>query len=335
MDWVIGTWSFFFFTRGFAKGQIMKTLMKTMLVLVVIALMQVGCGSSVPDTPDGTAKAVMNGIAENKPDIIWEAMPESYRKDVNDLIHKFAEEMDPDVYKKFFSVTEKMEKLLKDKKEFVINSEMVKLSKVKTDDLKKNYDSVVDLIAVINDSDLSNLDQLKSADGGDFLKSSGRDLMDAIATISSTMEEDQFSKEMEKLKNAKVEVISSDEKTAKIKTKVGDDEEEVELVKVDDRWVPKFIADDWDEGVVMLKKQIEEMCDFIDDNKMQAIAYLASVEGVLDAMLAIDNQEEFDASLEGVSPLVMKVLGPMRRSAIRLHAENLRKQQQREQQNNY
>lgn len=290
----------------------MKTLMKTMLVLVVISLMLVGCGSSVPDTPDGTAKAVMNGIGEKNPYIIWEAMPESYRKDVNDLIHKFAEEMDPDVHKKFFSVTGKMEKLLKDKKDFVINSEMVKLSKVNTEDFKKNYNSVVELIAVINDSDLSNLDRLKSADGGDILKGSGRDLMEAVAAISSAMKEDEFGKNMEELKKATVEVISSDEKTAKIKTKVGDDEDEIELVKVDDRWVPKELADDWDKNIVNMKKQIEAMCKGMKEDKMGTITTLGGIETGLDLLMDIDSQEEFDkqiGALMGKMPMGIPGMG--------------------------
>ena len=62
-------------------------------VISLVVLTFLGsCGSGgLPDVPDdakGTAEAIIHNLVENKPGILWSAMPASYQKDINDIIQK-------------------------------------------------------------------------------------------------------------------------------------------------------------------------------------------------------------------------------------------------------
>jgi hypothetical protein len=271
-----------------------------MLILAMIAVLQVGCGSSVPGTPEGTVEAVAKGISEKQPDIVWEAMPASYQEDVNGLIHQFAEAMDESVHEKLFEVTSKLENVLSSKKEFIVNSKMLSQGPIDKAEFEKNYDSLVDLIAAVNNSDVADLGALKNADAGDMLASTGRDVMEALAALSAASKDDPMGDMLDELKGIKVEVLSSDENAAKVKTTVGDKVEEIDLVKVDERWVPKEMAEGWDDGIAMAKKNLEEMAKAMKENKMQQIGMLGGIEATLDELLKVESQEEFDQFLEGM-----------------------------------
>ena len=50
---------------------------------------------TLPDTPDGTVTFVAQRLVEHHPEVIWTALPESYRQDLTEVTAAFAEKMDP------------------------------------------------------------------------------------------------------------------------------------------------------------------------------------------------------------------------------------------------
>ncbi len=291
----------------------MATIKRTLLVaaLMVLAAMQFGCGSSVPDTPDGTVDAVAKGIANKQPDIVWEAMPESYKKDVNDLIHRFASKMDKEVHAKAFAVMGDLETLLTDKKEFILNSDMVRQSPLEKDKLEANYDQFVAIFSTIANSELADLEDLQSADGGDILEGTGRELMQSLAALSASSEDDEMNKELKKLSEIKIEKVSGDDKTAKLKVTVGDKEEEVELVKVEDRWVPKEMADSWDDQMVKMKEGIDEMAEAMSKNKVKTMQLLGGLQTTIQTLNSAENQDQFNEYLKQAQQEMMGSLPPL------------------------
>ena len=41
----------------------------------------------LPSTPDGTIEAVAKALADSHPEILWEALPPSYRTDITEITH--------------------------------------------------------------------------------------------------------------------------------------------------------------------------------------------------------------------------------------------------------
>src|SRR5947207_8913046 len=63
-----------------------------------------GSRTSAKGAPAGSAAAavlaVVDGLKENRLDAFWDFLPASYQKDLNDLVHRFAERMDPQLWAK-------------------------------------------------------------------------------------------------------------------------------------------------------------------------------------------------------------------------------------------
>ena len=72
-------------------------------------------------------QAVSTALGNNQPQILWEAMPASYRTDITEITHEFATKMDPELYNQLLAFAQKAVAVLLDKKEFILGSSMVQL----------------------------------------------------------------------------------------------------------------------------------------------------------------------------------------------------------------
>jgi hypothetical protein len=79
-----------------------------------------------------------------------------------------------------------------------------------------------------------------------LLAGTGGDVMEQMSSIAAMMEDSSYAKDMEDLRNIKVEVVKEEGDKATIKTTVGKKTNTEEMVKVEGKWVPKEMADDWD-----------------------------------------------------------------------------------------
>jgi len=77
-------------------------------------------GATLPDTPDGTVVVIAQQLLDHHPEIIWEALPKSYRTDINEITSTFAEKMDPEVYNRAFSLMMRAIEVLDDRKDIIL-----------------------------------------------------------------------------------------------------------------------------------------------------------------------------------------------------------------------
>jgi hypothetical protein len=161
----------------------MRLSIKSFVPAILAGSFLVACGSgnSVPDTPDGAAKAVFEGIGNNKPGVVWQAMPASYQQDVNGLVHALAGKLDEELYDQAMKVAGKVNGILRDKKTFILNSPMFMVPPnpqgVTKDVIAENWDSAVNSIDILLKSELSSVAGLKAMDVGHFMSNTAADLM--------------------------------------------------------------------------------------------------------------------------------------------------------------
>lgn len=275
-----------------------------------------GCGGGdpqVPDTPDGTITAVTAALADGKPQVLWTAMPASYQKDVSGLVHDFAGKMDPELYGKGVAVAKKLVAVLRDKRDFILGHPMLAMAKVKADELKPKWDTVVGLVETLVNSELGSLDKLKTLDVGAFLRGTGATLMADAAELSKVSPDDPYEKEFAaNLRGVKVEIIKAEAESATVKVTHPDkSSKEMELVRVEGKWVPKEMVDDWAEMMANARKQLAGMGkEMKPESKAQALAMMAVAESALDQLLKADTQEKFNAALQGAMGMFMGGMGP-------------------------
>jgi hypothetical protein len=288
----------------------------TALIAITLALGFVAsCGGTTkakPRTADETVTWVAQGLANEQPGVIWEAMPPSYQADVTSLVHEFANSMDPEVYNKVFAVAGKIVDVLKNKRDVILASSMFEQAQVDPEKASQNWDNVVGIFDSLVSSDLADLEKLKTADPGDLLSSTGSAMMQHAAAASKMSEDDPYAKEFKaKVAAMQVEVLESTESTATLRITVPDEEpEEMQMVRVEEKWVPKDMADEWSGAIAEARTKIAELGgEEFQQNKMQAMMGLGMVEAMVDQVATIESPEELDQMLQGMMGNLLGGLG--------------------------
>lgn len=246
-----------------------------------------------PAEPDAALKAMAQSLADKKVGELWHTLPPSYQKDVNDLVHEFAAKVDKEVYDKSLGAAGKLVNILKEKKDFILGHPMLAAGMVNLDEAKKSWDSVVGVLQIVLDSEVRSVDSLKTVDVGKFLASTGNRVMEKAAEISKLTPDDALGENLSKLGKIETEVVSSSETVARVKFTVpGEPSEEHDLVKIEGRWVPKDLVDEWAGMMQEAREALSALGP--GENKAQTLMMLNMAHGALDGILAAKTQEEFN-----------------------------------------
>ena len=251
-----------------------------------------GSSSSIsfPDSPDGTLRVIASSIVKNQPQVLWAALPKSHQQDIKKVIHDFADQLNPEHYNKAFGLLKRVTRLLKDKKSFIFDHPMAGMVD-RDGKLAENWGSVIALFDTLVQSDISNIDSLKSLDPGEFLATTGRKLLGDIRALAATSSQNP----MAALEKMQVELVKTEDGRSIIKIS-SPDKPSVEraFVKIDGRWLPEDLVKGWPELMKKAQAAISAMSDDDPKYKMQMEMGLKMVEAVIDQFEKIDDQEAFN-----------------------------------------
>lgn len=290
----------------------------TLLLLIGTLPLLSGCGSSAqqagpPEGPAESMQYLMQGVADQKMEVVWEFLPASYQSDVNGLAHQFADKMDPEIYNEMFAIAQRVAKLLQDKKEYILKNEMLESPKTSPEEVAKYYDPSVDILASLANSDLSTIEKLKTFDGGKFLSTSGSQIAKDFATISGLMPQKEGDPGfIEKLKQAKVTLVSAEGDQATIKIEVpGEQTKEEVMVKVEDKWIPQTLAKNWKSKIESAQQSLDKLKpEDITSKKAQAMAGFKQLNATLAQLENAKTEKEFNEQFtKQVRPLAQ--MAPM------------------------
>lgn len=291
-----------------------RTLSALALGLALMLCSSCGGGGGFPSTPDGTVTHVAEQLKNNHPEVLWEALPASYQADVTTLVHEFGQNVDAEIYGKVVTLLQKLVGILQTKKEIIMQSSMMPEGMVDRENMDLKWDSVVGVLDTLVNSDLGDVEKVKTLDVRQFAATTGTKLMTQAAEVSKVSPEDPYQNEfMSKLENMTVELVSTEGDTAKVRITVPDEQpEEMDLVKVEDRWIPKEMADSWADEIAEAREQIAKLGNDEDaaQTKMMAMGMFGMVEALLDQIANVETVEEFDAAIQGLLGGMMGGMGP-------------------------
>ncbi|MDF1742939.1 MAG: hypothetical protein P1V19_04545 [Gimesia sp.] len=297
----------------------------TLLILAVTLPLLSGCSKPAEESaqkpvqppkalgPDETMQALIDGVNNQQMEALWNFLPASYQTDVNGLVHEFAGKMDLEMYNGTFQTLQRVTKLLKDKKEYILKNQTMKGLPVPPEKVTEFWEPTVGLLSAIAQSDLSSLEKLKSFDGGKFLSTSGNQIAKQVVSISEMLPKKEGALSFsEKMKQTKITVVSSEGDTATIKIEApGEESKEEAMVKVEDKWIPKNLADNWNSKMDDARKKLAELTpEKVTAQKEQTLAGIKKVNEVLASLETAKTEEEFNKTLNPiVAPVAM--LAPM------------------------
>lgn len=287
----------------------MKHKALTLMLPLLVAAIAASCGirtalaGQIPSTPDGTIMYVSEHLADGHPEVLWEALPDQYRKDINGLTHLFATKVDPELWNKSFSVMQKAATVLHDKKDLFLGSQLFAMAGENKDTIAGNWDTGTSVFGTLVNSDISNLETLKKMDWGRFLASTGAELMTMARDSSKATDDDAYQQDfVEKLKGTSVKVIEETAETATVEvTAPGKEPETTSMTKVDGRWVPTDMAKDWDAKVAEAQAKLEAITpEAMAEQKVQAMMMLGMAEAMVDQIAQAETSEQLDQMLQGL-----------------------------------
>ena len=284
------------------------------LAALLIALAAPALSVEIPDTPEGTVTAIAEALADRHPEVLWHALPPSYQKDVTELTHAFAARMDPTVWEAAFDLGRRAVGILRDKKAIILDSSTLEPAGDDRQSIEDSWDTMVSVFDGFLTSDVSRLGALKIIDWERYLTTTGRDLMNRAAEASKKGDDDAFDREFtQKLRQTKVEVVSREGDQATLRVSAPDeDPEEMQLTRVESRWVPSDMAADWDQKIAEATQKLAATTDEeIQQGSMQAMMVIGVVDGALTQLESVETVEEFDQAIQGLlGPLLGGAMGP-------------------------
>lgn len=290
----------------------------TLLFLLGTLPLLTGCGKppEPPAKPLGPAEsmeALMQGVADQKMEAVWNFIPDSYQQQINDQTHALADKMDPELYDGIFNTAQRITKLLKDKKEYILKNQMIQGLPVPPEKLGEFWDPTVGLLDTIANGEMSSVAKLKKLDGKTYLANEGNAVLKQVFKISDMLPQKEGEPSFpERIKQTKVTLVSEEGDKATIKIEApGEEPREQAMVKVEDKWIPDTLAANWDKQLAKSKKSIDEITpEMIAEQKKQIMPVLENINTQLAKLENAKSEEEFNAML---TPIIapVAILGPM------------------------
>lgn len=269
--------------------------------------------SGVPETADAAVMQVVRGLQQDNARAVWEFLPKSYQSDVNSLVSEFGTAVDAELWDHGFGLLNKLVKILQDKKEFILGSEQLSQAPVNPEQLSQNWETLLQLLTTIVDSDLSDVEKLKTFDGGDYLETTGGALLRQLAAASKLVPDDpynsQFKQKLDKVV-AKVVEIEGDIAVLELTDPDGI-VAKVDFVRVDRKWIPAAMKADWPVQMEQMRASVKRMPQQLAAVKPQLMSSFKMIDGLLDQISAAQTQEQFTQAVAAAVLPVLMAAGPL------------------------
>ncbi len=282
---------------------------------VMAAVAMVGCGgnqSAVASGPDDAILQVRDSIVENKPEAAFEMLPPSYQADINSVVADAAKRMDEEIWNQGVGILQQVTRILESKRDLILSTEAMS-SVPNPEDLKKNWKQGVSVLQAIVRSDFTNLERLQQGDVGKLLSESGAKIMASATDLMASSEQAaEAEAELDKIRNMTATVVSQEGDTAVVKVDTeGEEPEELEMVRVEGRWIPKDMADGFKEGIAEMRENLAGLDFSSEEGQQQKTMILAQMGGIKSMLDQLENAKTKE-ELEGIfGGLMMGIMGAM------------------------
>ena len=219
---------------------------------------------------------------------LWDSLPPSYQNDVEEIVHMVGEDIDAEIYDEVMKTLTAANNLLKNKKPIVLEivAEMGAGNKEMVSSVKENYDDINAFLTTLMESDIKTADGLKSIDIAEFAAELQDDFKPLVkAALASQKEID--------IDAIKTEVISEEGDKATAKVSDGDNTNEVKLVRVEERWIPAEMAENWEDMVSKAKAELENNVSKMKPaDKIKVKTILTGIQNTIAEMEKANSKKE-------------------------------------------
>lgn len=259
-------------------------------------------------TPAGAAQRLYQGLGERQPDLVWDGLPSSYQRELEQLVRGFAQQMDEPTWNRCFATARKGVELLREQRAYVLDCPGIGwvLKLADPAQAEPGWNASVGVLEALVNSDLADLGKLRAFDARAFCAGPGRALLANLAKLSALREEPELARALDAAAQAKIELLSSGAERAIVRVSLPE-REPVEQIwtRIDGQWVSQDFETAWKEWMPKLHGWADGLASTSSPKlKGALLQVLPMVDGLLDRMLAAKTQAEFnDAVKDGTLTL--------------------------------
>jgi hypothetical protein len=270
-----------------------------------------GCSKSSKPVPpaspamkaDEAALVLQRGLGQRDLAKVWDGLPPAWQQDVTDLVEDFANRMDPALWNRTAATARKATGVLKDKREFVLNGPAIGLALDLLDDARAPaaYDALVAGFDALATSEFADLERLEKFDGRAFAMGTGAKMLASASALSELTEDSSLHTWLERGSGARAKLLADGDTRALVElAREGEEKVEQVWIKVDGRWVPQQLADEWPNLIAQARGLVDALAaPEAPKLKGALIQALPVVDGFLDRLAAAKTQSEFDSAVRG------------------------------------
>ncbi len=245
--------------------------------LLVILTINSSYANTTPDIKQ-TLQTVFQGLSEQQPAVLWQALPLSYQQQLTRLIQQSASQTNPLVHRKFIQLLTKTKKVLQQKQAFFLNNPDIK-SHPKVD--KALWQDIIQTLNILLASRLTDINYLKNINLETLLQSTGQELSQKLHLFPTELSKTEF------------EVLESDTQSAQVKISYPNQNSEVlAFALIENKWLPLKFIEKWNTATDEMQQYLQ-----LGPNPQQdmiAMLLLNTVEIMLVQLEKINSQTEFD-----------------------------------------
>ena len=291
----------------------MKSMIIRFAAASLILVFAMGCArtadslvkmQAIPDTPDGTVLAAKDALKNHDAEFLVHALPESYYTELVEITQTFAEKMDPAIYDRAFALIMRAIEVLDDRKEIILASETFKSTGANADDIRKGLTNTQVFTDPLKASEIATVAGLSTIDWEQFMATTGSKMIEHAAAIETESEENPF----QDIDSLKVETldVTGDQATLRVSS-ANHDPEELKMTRVEGRWIPSEMAEEWPQFIADAHKGLAEMTpENLAAAKTQSMMFFGMADGLIEQIASLQTPEEFDAA---IGPMLAPILG--------------------------
>ncbi len=239
----------------------------------------------------GAVEVALEGFRTGHLELVFDFLPDSYQRDVNGLVHAFAEQTDPELWARIIRLLDRGNQVLRTKKDLLLPmfpppSDPVQLS--------ESWDDFIRAVDAMTHGRLGNIDEMRSADVRDLLRNDvGRTVRRLM--ILSLVANPGSPNPLNDLSQVQVDLVEASEVAARVRITPPNqtDVEPTDFVFVEGKWIPKSLAEGWDATLNHARQGIGLWArDANSEEKQRMLAIVTVCERVLDQMLVAETTSQ-------------------------------------------
>lgn len=254
-----------------------------------------------PDTPDAAITRAIQGLRENRPEQAWDFLPASYQTDLENLIHDLADRMEPEVWSRGFEVGRKLVEVLRTRKALILKNPLVRANQqgMTPEEMGRNWDNLVMLLELLVNSDLADVEKVRTLKIKQFLATTGSQFTRQIQSMAQATPNNP----LDRLFKATITTVQQDGDSAVVRIEVpGEPPRDSEYVRVEGKWLPKNLAESWPASMETARARIAKIDrEQLRQRKEKTLAKLDAMERGIDQLAAAETPEQFNQLLFAVA----------------------------------